>query len=268
MQNLIEQARAFAIEAHRQINHRRKYSAQPYDVHLKAVADLVASVTANPQMLAAAWLHDTVEDTAVTLDQVRDNFGAEVAALVADLTDVSRPSDGNRAARKAIDREHTARASLQAKTIKLADLIDNLRDIVPADPNFAPLFLVEARGLLAVLQDGDARLWTLAEHEIEAGEQRLRKLKADTPLPFASNPTLDRARTLRLFTEAIRARDLAEPLRWFDATRPAREVREWLEADGASVVGIMAGGRPQGFCVVADLGEKLCGDYLRPSIPR
>lgn len=169
MTDLVQRARAFAVDAHRQINHRRKYSRQPYEVHLQAVAELVASVTSQPEMLAAAWLHDTVEDTPVTLDAVLQEFGAGVAALVGDLTDVSRPGDGNRTVRKAIDREHTARASPRAKTVKLADLIDNLRDIVPGDPGFARVFLAEAQALLAVLGDGDARLLELAEREVAAG---------------------------------------------------------------------------------------------------
>jgi len=59
----------------------------------------------------AAWLHDTVEDTPCTLDDVRNMCGEEVAVLVEMLTDTSKPEDGNRAARKAIDREHTAKAS-------------------------------------------------------------------------------------------------------------------------------------------------------------
>src|SRR5262249_6200576 len=81
---------------HRRIDHRRKYSKQPYDVHLKAVAELVAAVTDDPEMIAAAWLHDVVEDTPVTLDDVEKEFGAAVARLVDGLTDVSRPGDGHR----------------------------------------------------------------------------------------------------------------------------------------------------------------------------
>jgi (p)ppGpp synthase/HD superfamily hydrolase len=119
----------FATQAHQRIDHRRKYSQQPYDVHLGAVAELVATVSDDAEMLAAAWLHDIVEDTPVTLEEVEREFGPGVASLVKELTDVSRPGDGNRAARKAIDRGHLAIASPRAKTIKLADLCDNARDI-------------------------------------------------------------------------------------------------------------------------------------------
>ena len=117
MSELIDRARKFATRAHQRIDQRRKYSDQPYDVHLEAVARLVAAATEDAEMIAAAWLHDVVEDTPATLEDVQREFGASVAALVRDLTDVSRPSDGNRAARKEIDRRHMALASPRAKTM-------------------------------------------------------------------------------------------------------------------------------------------------------
>ena len=127
MSELVERARVYATQAHQRIHHQRKYSKQPYQVHLDAVARLVASVTDDPEMLAAAWLHDTVEDTPATLDDIEAEFGTPVAELVEELTDVSRPGDGNRVVRKQIDRRHTAQASGRAKTVKLADLIDCLQ---------------------------------------------------------------------------------------------------------------------------------------------
>jgi len=162
MTDLVERARAFAIREHRRIDHRRKYSKQPYDVHLKAVADLVAGVTDDPEMIAAAWLHDVVEDTPVTLDDVAREFGDAVARLVDELTDVSRPGDGNRAARKAIDRAHLAAASPRAQTVKLADLTDNARDICRHDAGFGRVYLAEMEALLAVLGAGDAKLMAKA----------------------------------------------------------------------------------------------------------
>jgi hypothetical protein len=71
---------------------------------------------------------------------------------------VSRPKDGNRAVRKAIDREHTARAPAGAQTVKLADLIANTRSIVKHDVAFARTYLAEKRLLLEVLTRGDAVL--------------------------------------------------------------------------------------------------------------
>jgi len=113
-------------------------------------------------MLIAALLHDVVEDTQITLDCIEDWFGPDVRALVEMLTDVSKPEDGNRDVRKAIDREHTAKASPRAKTIKLADLIDNAGSIQEHDAKFAKIYMREKRLLLEVLKEGDPKLYAHA----------------------------------------------------------------------------------------------------------
>ncbi len=176
--SLVERARDYATDAHRRIDHRRKYSQQPYEVHLKSVAGLVANVSDDTEMIAAAWLHDIVEDTEVTLEQVGDIFGPGVSQLVYELTDVSRPGDGNRAARKAIDRNHLARASPRAQTVKLADLCDNAVDITRGDAKFARVFLAEMRELLGVLVAGDTRLRAQAERILERCERQLARASA------------------------------------------------------------------------------------------
>ena len=111
------------------------------DVNCAATAADAATVASVATAPAAAWLHDTVEDTPVTFQDIEKEFGAGVAQLVLDLTDVSKASDGNRAVRKAIDRGHLAQAMPRAKTIKLADLIDNCRDICNNNPRFARVSL-------------------------------------------------------------------------------------------------------------------------------
>ena len=70
-----------------------------------------------------------------------------------------RPQDGNRATRKELDRQHTAKASPDAKTVKLADLISNGKSIIKDDPNFAKVFMKEKAALLEVLTEGDAILF-------------------------------------------------------------------------------------------------------------
>lgn len=160
MIELIEKAERGAYAWHK--GQVRKYTGEPYFLHPKAVMEIVKTVPHTEAMLCAAWLHDTVEDTPCTLDDVRNMCGEEVAVLVEMLTDTSRPEDGNRAARKAIDREHTAKASPEAKTIKLADLIDNTRSIAAHDPEFAKVYLAEKALLLEVLREGDATLWAIA----------------------------------------------------------------------------------------------------------
>ena len=157
--NKVERARIFATAAHAAVNHRRKYTNEPYIVHPTEVAAIVAGVPgATPEMIAAAWLHDVVEDTQVTEQVIREEFGDAVADIVMWLTDVSRPEDGNRARRKAIDRAHTAQAPAEAQTVKLADLISNTTTITAYDPEFARVYLEEKRQLLEVLTRGDAGL--------------------------------------------------------------------------------------------------------------
>ncbi len=162
MTYLIARAKQFAAAAHEAVGQLRQYTSEPYIVHPAAVAAIVETVPHTPEMVAAAWLHDVVEDTKVTLDDVRDEFGNEVAKLVWWLTDVSRKTDGNRATRKAIDRAHSAKAPPEAQTVKLADVIDNNSSIEAHDPNFAAVWREEKRLLLAVMDKGDPTLMRMA----------------------------------------------------------------------------------------------------------
>ncbi|MGF6608501.1 (p)ppGpp synthase/HD superfamily hydrolase [Paraburkholderia sp. WSM4175] len=156
---LIGRARAFALGAHAAINQRRKYTGEPYATHLAEVAELVTGVQgATAEMVAAAWLHDTVEDTAVPLSLIETEFGTGVGRLVGELTAISTPDDGDRATRKALDRAHTAHASADAQTIKAADLISNLRTVEVRDSEFAAIYMREKRLLLDVLTRADERL--------------------------------------------------------------------------------------------------------------
>lgn len=163
--SLPERALAFATQAHGAIDHRRRYTGDPYIVHPIAVAEIVRSVPHTEAMIAAAYLHDVVEDTPVTIAEIEAEFGPEVAELVDWLTDVSRPQDGNRAIRKQLDFEHTAKAPPAAKTIKLADLIDNTLTIREHDPHFWRVYRREKLRLLGVLREGDQALWARAAEQ-------------------------------------------------------------------------------------------------------
>ena len=157
---LPEKAKLFATAAH--AGQMRKYTGDPYITHAAAVVAIVRTVPHTDAMLAAAWLHDVVEDTPVTLDAIRREFGDHVAELVDWLTSVSCSDDGNRAARKAIDRAKLAKAPPQAQTLKLADIIDNTTTIAARDPDFAPMYLAEKALLLDVLTRGDPALMKIA----------------------------------------------------------------------------------------------------------
>ena len=166
--NMVERAKVFATAAHAAVKQVRKYTFEPYIVHPAEVASIVATVPHTDVMLAAAYLHDTVEDTGVSIVDIQKEFGNEVASLVGWLTDVSKPEQGNRAVRKAIDREHTAMAPAAAQTVKLADLIANSRSILAHDPAFAKVYLEEKRMLLEVLTRGDATLMAQARRIVGA----------------------------------------------------------------------------------------------------
>ena len=153
---LEERAKAFATHAH--AGQVRKYTGEPYINHPAAVVEIVRSVPHTPEMIAAAWLHDTVEDCDVAFLDIVRVFGMEVAALVDHLTDKSKPSDGNRKARKEIDKANLANAPADAQTIKLADLIDNTTSVVERDPSFAVVYLREKAALLEVMTKGDETL--------------------------------------------------------------------------------------------------------------
>lgn len=153
--NIVERARVYATAAHAAVAQRRKYTDEPYIVHPADVVSIVQTVDHTDEMLAAAWLHDVVEDTSVSIEDIRAEFGDAVTELVDWLTDISQPQDGNRATRKAMDREHSAAAPAAAQTIKTADLISNTKSIVAFDPDFARVYLKEKRLLLDEMTRAD-----------------------------------------------------------------------------------------------------------------
>lgn len=152
-----DRALVFAAKVH--MGQRRKYTGEPYIVHPISVGELVRSVTDDEEALTAAYLHDTLEDTMATALDIEMQFGSRVTDLVNWLTDISTPTMGNRATRKAIDRDHISRAPATAKTIKLADLIDNTATIKQHDPEFWKVYRLEKLALLEVLREGSTALW-------------------------------------------------------------------------------------------------------------
>jgi len=269
MSDLVERARDYATKAHQRINQQRKYSKQPYHVHLEAAAKLVAGVTDDTEMIAAAWLHDTVEDTPATLDDIEAEFGASVAELVEELSDVSKSSDGNRARRKAIDRQHSAQASARAKTVKLADLIDNCRDITKHDLRFARVYLAEMDALLEVLSDGDQQLYQQATKLHAKSAKKVGLADTGTVEPELWQPEqiklsgFDDRDFKRLFIEAFTAHDIAEGLLSFDADTSCKKVEKALRHQRREIASVRMGGSVQGYVRLSDLGAGDCTDCLR-----
>ncbi len=268
MSDLVDRARHFATEAHTRINHRRKYTQQPYTVHLKSVATMVGEITDDEEMIAAAWLHDTVEDTEVTFQDLELEFGPAVTQLVSELTDVSKVSDGNRAVRKALDRAHLAEASPRGQTIKLADLIDNCRDITKHDEKFARTYAVEKAALLEVLTRGDKRLLERAHRTLQKALDQL-GITLPTAVPDSVDPDIpDRSpapqeHLQRVFMRAFTAGDVAEPVRSFDAARSSDAIREHMVELDLLVAGVRREGAVAGYVLLYDLVGGTCGDAMR-----
>lgn len=136
MSVLIVRAADLAARAH--AGQRRKGEGDvPYVNHCTAVACLVAGVTDYAETIAAALLHDTVEDSEVTLDQLSAEFGPRVAELVACVTDSAEVTSLALSERKAAQAEKMRSAPDAAKLIKIADQTSNLRDIVAMPPDWS-----------------------------------------------------------------------------------------------------------------------------------
>lgn len=170
-----EKALKFAEKAH--LGQKRKYIEEDYIEHPKRVAETIRSVPHTEEMICAAYLHDVVEDTDFSNEDIKQYFGEEVANLVHELTDQYIKRDYphlNRKARKKLEVNRQEKISPQAKTIKLADVIDNTRDIVKNDPNFARKYLREMESLVESLQGGNFKLFMLACYEIQKGKLDLK----------------------------------------------------------------------------------------------
>ena len=168
--NLVERALAFAAEAHGRIGQVRKYTGEPYINHPIEVMDIVKTASHYTDvMLAAALLHDTIEDTAVTRDDIEREFGSDVADMVMELTD--QCTEGNRAERKAAEAERLSTISAEAQTVKLADLISNSVSIIEHDPRFAKVYLREKVWILEVMTAGDSGLYARATAQLDAARK-------------------------------------------------------------------------------------------------
>ena len=128
--SLLDRAIIFAVRAHAGTERRGK--GFPYIVHPMEAVEIVATMTRDQELLAAAALHDTVEDTDTTVEQIREEFGDRIALLVASESDtmpegVSEEDSWHARKQSAIDR--LARSSHDAKIVALGDKLSNMRAI-------------------------------------------------------------------------------------------------------------------------------------------
>jgi len=154
-----KKALEFATKAHS--GQKRKYVDEDYIYHpirVAAMLEWIAEESNDPRLnedvVAAALLHDTVEDCDTTTEDIKNEFNERVQKIVADLTK-EELSFGNRATRKIADKARLAAACYEAKTLKCIDVGDNLPSIVLHDPGFAPKWVGEAIDLFPHIKDGN-----------------------------------------------------------------------------------------------------------------
>lgn len=171
----------FAAQAHG--SQLRKYANEPYIEHPIRVMKICEAYNNDPAVLCAALLHDVLEDTAVKKPELH-NFlltitdsktTARITSLVEELTDVFIKQNFpriNRRSRKEKEAARLGATSGEAQTIKYADIIDNT-DVTDHDPDFAIVYLREARNLLAAMNNGNPALRTRAVDLVERCLNRL-----------------------------------------------------------------------------------------------
>lgn len=184
--SVVERARMVAFAAHGAIDHRRKYTGAPYTSHLAEVAQICEQAGLPPAAVAAAWLHDILEDTKIEYHALINLTDPLVADLVYWLTDGSEPKDGNRKTRKAIDRSKLMHSPKLAQSIKYADIISNTASIVAHDKKFAKVYIPEMEALLAVIPCGDERLYEKAKACVMKAKYILAESPKDA-IPFGPN---------------------------------------------------------------------------------
>jgi guanosine-3',5'-bis(diphosphate) 3'-pyrophosphohydrolase len=175
MEAILEKVRDYADKAHDK--QQRKYTPERYIVHPVRVMEMCRRYTDKLPVLAAALLHDVLEDTPVTKEKLlqflhtvmNEEDARETLRLVVELTDVftkQRHPRWNRRKRKIKEAERIQQTSADSQTVKYADIIDNCREIVEHDPDFAKVFLRECKGLLNVMPKGNEVLYREAKESV------------------------------------------------------------------------------------------------------
>ncbi len=128
---LIERADAFAALAHKD-HFRSNKTHDPYIEHLREVASLVRGSGGTTEEICAALLHDSVEDTATTLEDIETEFGSVIKDIVKELTDDPESEKLPTLERKKLQAEHAKVVNSTVRRVKLADQISNVRYVVEA----------------------------------------------------------------------------------------------------------------------------------------
>lgn len=182
--------RDFADQAHG--NQMRKYTGDPYIVHPQRVMEICREYTGKNAILAAALLHDVLEDTDVDSETIFDfltgvmgySSAKKALHIVEELTDKYEKKSypqWNRDKRKYMEAERLAKVSADAQTVKYADIIDNTPDIVEGDPGFGKRYIQEVKTLLSKMTKGHPKLRQRALKVVnESGGQLREKSPSNT----------------------------------------------------------------------------------------
>jgi (p)ppGpp synthase/HD superfamily hydrolase len=167
MEDILEKIKKFADQAHGE--QKRKYTPDRYIVHPVRVKNICREYTNDITILAAALLHDVLEDTPVSSEEIKfflltlmdSKHALKTLMLVEDLTDIytkEKYPELNRKRRKIKEAERLENIHADAQTVKYADLIDNSLDICVHDKGFAGIFLKEANILIKKMNKGNKEL--------------------------------------------------------------------------------------------------------------
>lgn len=150
---LINKAKEFATSKHE--GQFRKFGKVAYITHPANVAEIVDKFGGSPEMVAAAWLHDVVEESNVSLDEIKKLFGENVASLVKELTNPT-DLDKSKKGQYLLDKMNTM--SSDALTIKLADRLSNVSDFATAKPSFVQKYAPETKFIIDGLEEHERPL--------------------------------------------------------------------------------------------------------------
>ncbi len=163
MSDLAQRAKEFAQKAHN--GQLRRCSKLPYHTHPQAVAAIVEAAGLPEEAVAAAHLHDVIEDTSTTYSELAAEFGRTVADLVLEVTKPYKDRTDPKPVRMMKAREHYAKASFLGKSIKLADVIHNvgsLHNLPATDHEFVNHFTSVCWELVPRLKGGHLKLYLKA----------------------------------------------------------------------------------------------------------
>lgn len=181
--NIVEKAKEWAHAAHDSVGQKRKYGGANYWVHTDRVANALKEAGESEEVQAAGHLHDVLEDVSdknADYNEVamRREFGDVITNLVLEVTNVYTKENYpnlNRAKRKHLEHDRLKKISKEGKSIKLADIADNVEGVIDNDAGFGKVFVLEKTQLLVYLREGNDTLYKKATRAVADEIAKLNK---------------------------------------------------------------------------------------------